>query len=168
MWNEIPDFLDKTFPNWEVVKAEEELYEKISRKSMNFKGFIDAVIKVPKKNGDGYIYWILDWKTAGAYGWRREKKQDILMTAQLILYKHFWARKHNIELKDIRCGFVLLKRGGKLGKICELVTVSVGPKTLSRGIKMMNNMISSVSNNIFLKNRDSCRYCSFKDTEYCT
>ncbi|MAH43373.1 hypothetical protein CL614_06705 [archaeon] len=168
MWNEIPDFLDKTFPNWEVVKAEEELYEKISRKSMNFKGFIDAVIKVPKKNGDGYIYWILDWKTAGAYGWRREKKQDILMTAQLILYKHFWARKHNIELKDIRCGFVLLKRGGKLGKICELVTVSVGPKTLSRGIKMMNNMISSVSNNIFLKNRDSCRYCSFKDTEHCT
>jgi len=168
MWNEIPDFLDKTFPNWEVVKAEEELYEKISRKSMNFKGFIDAVIKVPKKNGDGYIYWILDWKTAGAYGWRREKKQDILMTAQLILYKHFWARKHNIELKDIRCGFVLLKRGGKLGKICELVTVSVGPKTLSRGIKMMNNMISSVSNNIFLKNRDSCRYCSFKDTKHCT
>ncbi len=168
MWGEVPDFLDKTFPGWETVKAEEKLYEEIEGKNVKFKGFIDAVIKVPKKSGDGHIYWILDWKTSQAYGWRRQKKQDILMTAQLILYKHFWSKKHNIPLKDVRCGFILLKRGGKQGKVCELVTVSVGPKTLERGLKIMNNMISSVNRGIFLKNRDSCKYCSFKDTKYCT
>ena len=168
MWKEVPGFLDETFPGWETVKAEEQLYEDIDGKDVSFKGFIDAVIKVPNKKGDGFIYWILDWKTAQSYGWRRQKKQDILMTAQLILYKHFWSKKHNIPLKDIRCGFILLKRGGKPGKVCELVTVSVGPKSLEKGIKMMNNMISSVKRGMFLKNRDSCKYCQFKDTIHCT
>jgi len=168
MWDEVPDFLDVTFPNWEPIKAEEYLYEEIEGKSVKFKGFIDAVIKVPKKKGEGFNYWILDWKTAQSYGWRKEKKQSLLMTAQLILYKHFWARKHSIPLKDVRCGFILLKRGGRPGRICELVTVSVGPKTLARGIKMMNSMISSVYRGMFLKNRDSCIYCQFKNTEHCT
>ena len=112
--------------------------------------------------------WIIDWKTAQSYGWRRSKKQDILMTAQLILYKHFWSRKHSVPLEDIRCGFILLKRGAKPGKVCELVTVSVGPKALEKAKKIMNSMISSVSKGMYLKNRFSCKYCPYKDTEHCT
>ena len=73
------------------------------------------------------------------------------MTAQLILYKYFWSMKHNIPLKDIRCGFILLKRGVKPGKICSLVPVSVGDKTLERGVKLMKNMISGVRKEFFLK-----------------
>jgi hypothetical protein len=168
MWNEVPDFLDDTFPGWECFEAEEMLYESVENKDLNFKGYIDGVIKVPKKKGDGHNYWIIDWKTSQSYGWRRQKKQDILMTAQLILYKHFWSKKHSVELKDIRCGFILLKRGGKPGRICELVTVSVGPKALEKAGKILNNMISSVRRGIFLKNRNSCTYCQYKDTKYCT
>ena len=168
MWDEVLEFLDSTFPGWECFEAEEELYEVIENKDLNFKGFIDGVLKVPKKRGEGHVYWIIDWKTAGAWGWRRDKKQDLGMTAQLILYKHFWARKHNIPLKDVRCGFVLLKRGGKKGKICELVDVSVGPKTLVKGIKLMNNMVSAVRRGIYLKNRDSCKFCPYYQTEHCT
>ena len=168
MWDEVPDFLDETFPGWECFEAEEMLYESVENKDLNFKGYIDGVIKVPKKKGEGYNYWIIDWKTSQSYGWRRQKKQDILMTAQLILYKHFWSKKHSVELKDIRCGFILLKRGGKPGRICELVTVSVGPKALEKAGKILNNMISSVRRGIFLKNRNSCTYCQYKDTKYCT
>ena len=73
-----------------------------------------------------------------------------------------------MPLKDIRCGFILLKRGGKPGSVCELVPVSVGPKSLARAKKIVNNMITSVKRGMFLKNRDSCRYCQFKDTEHCT
>lgn len=167
MWDEVLEFLENTFPGWECFNAEEELYEDIEDKNLRFKGFIDGVLKVPKKRGTGHVYWIIDWKTAGAWGWRRDKKQDLGMTAQLILYKHFWSRKHNIPLKDIRCGFVLLKRGGKKGKVCELVDVSAGPKTLAKGIKLMNNMISAVRRGIYLKNRDSCRYCPYLDTPHC-
>ena len=49
MWDDIPAFLDKEFPGWETVKAEEELYEDIEGFDIKFKGFIDAVIKVPNK-----------------------------------------------------------------------------------------------------------------------
>ena len=168
MWADVPSFLDTTFPGWETVKAEEELYEDIQDSDVKFKGFIDAVIKTPKKRGSGSEYWILDWKTSQSYGWRREKKQDILMTAQLILYKHFWARKHNVPLKDVRCGFILLKRGGKPGKMCELVKVSAGPKTVDKALKIMRSMIKMVKKKFNLKNRNSCTYCPYKETEHCT
>ena len=59
------------------------------------------------------------------------------MQAQLMLYKSFWSEKMELRSRDIACGFVLLKRGAKPGKVCELVPVSVGPKTLTRGIKIM-------------------------------
>lgn len=167
MWNEVPGFLDETFSEWETVEAEEMLYESIENRDLNFKGYIDAIIKCKDSRGKEK-YWILDWKTAGAWGWRRDKKQDILMTAQLILYKHYWSRKHGIPLTDIRCGFILLKRGGKLGKICELVPVSVGPKSLERANKIVGNMISAVRRGLFLKNRNSCKYCDFLDTPHCT
>ena len=168
MWGDIPDFLDESFPGWKIVKAEEELREDIVDSDVKFKGFIDAVIEVPKKRGNGSVYWILDWKTASTYGWRREKKQDILMTAQLILYKHFWSKKHDVPLKDIRCGFILLKRGAKPGKVCELVKVSAGPKSLEKSLKIMRSMIKSVKKQFNLKNRNSCKFCDFKDTVHCT
>ena len=167
MWDEVPSFLDENFPGWETFEAEEQLYESVEGKDINFKGFIDAVIKVKNKSGKD-IYWIIDWKTAPKYGWRRQKKQDILMTAQLILYKNYWSVKHNIPLSDIRCGFILLKREASKGKTCDLVTVSAGPTALSRSLKVVNNMISSVRKGMFLKNRDSCMFCQYKDTEHCT
>jgi hypothetical protein len=167
MWNDIPDFLDKTFPEWETVRAEEDLYEDIEGSDVKFKGFIDAIIKVPKKRGEGSNYWILDWKTAQSYGWKREKKQDILMTAQLVLYKYFWSKKHGVPLKDIRCGFILLKRGAKPGRVCELVTVSVGPKTMDRALKIMRSMVKMVKKRFNLKNRNSCIFCPYKDTVHC-
>lgn len=168
-WGDVPDFLDKEFPGWECFNAEEYLYEPITEidKPLFFKGFIDGVLKVPKTRGKGHVYWILDWKTAGPRGWSRDKKQDITMTAQLILYKHFWSIKHGIPLKDIRCGFILLRRGVKPGKICMLVPVSVGPKTMAKATKIMKSMISSVRKKLYLKNRYSCTYCQFKNTEHC-
>ena len=77
------------------------------------------------------------------------KKQDFLIQSQIILYKHFWATKNNIPLKDVGCGFILLKRGAKPGNVCELVPVSVGPKSIERSTKIMRNMINMfrISNN---------------------
>ena len=167
MWEDVPKFLDETFPGWEAIKAEETLYEDIDNSFVKFKGFIDAVIVAPDKKGNDKV-WIIDWKTSQSYGWRRDKKQDILMTSQLMLYKYFWSRKHNVPLKDIRCGFILLKRGGKPGNMCELVPVSVGPTSIERSTKILKNMIKAVSSGFHLKNRNSCKFCQFKDTEYCT
>tara|TARA_Y100000593_G_scaffold94583_1_gene194428 strand:+ start:2098 stop:2919 length:822 start_codon:yes stop_codon:yes gene_type:complete len=166
MWNDVPNFLDKEFPGWETVSAEEMLYEGVDGKEIKFKGFIDVIIKVPRKNGT-YKYWILDWKTSKSYGWDRRKKQDFLTQAQIVLYKHYWAAKNNIPIKDVGCGFILLKRGGKPGNVCELVTVSAGPKTIDKSTKMVKSMIGMVSKGMFLKNRNSCKFCVYKDTDHC-
>jgi len=48
------------------------------------------------------------------------------------------------------------------------VPVSVGPKTLTKGVKLMTNMIKSVRKGMYLKNRNSCKYCPFYNTEKCT
>ena len=167
MWSDVPKFLDETFPGWVTVEAEEQLYEEIPDKPVKFKGFIDAIIKVPKKRGSGYKYWILDWKTANTYGWRTSKKRDPLVQAQLILYKNFWAKKHGIEPRDVSCGFVLLKRGAKPGKVCSLVEVSAGPKATEKSNKLVSSMITSVQRGMFLKNRNSCSFCDYSETEYC-
>lgn len=167
MWDDVLGFLDEKFPGWEIFKAEEDLYEDIDNLGVKFKGFVDGVLRVPNKKGDGHLYWIIDWKTAQSYGWKREKKQDILMTAQLILYKHFWAQKHGVPLKDIRCGFILLKRAAKPGKICELVPVSVGPGSIDKATKIVRSMVSSVRKGMYLKNRDACGFCPYKGTQHC-
>lgn len=167
MWDEVVPFLDKEFPGWQIHKAEEELYEPIAGKSISFKGFIDGVIKVPKKRGSGHEYWIIDWKTAGKGGWRSEKKQDFLMQLQLVLYKYYWAQKHDIPHNQIRCAFVTLGRGAKKGKVCQLVKVSAGPKTLAKGVKVLNSMIAGVNRKFYLKNRESCKYCPYHNTEHC-
>ena len=161
----VPDFLDQTFPNWQIVSAEEPLYESMELIDTKFKGYIDCIIKIPYKND--YKYWVLDWKTSNGRGWSLDKQRDFKTQAQVILYKYFWGTKNNIPLKNIQCGFILLKKLKTVGKPCQLVKVSSGPKNLEKSRKMVRSMIKAVEKKFFLKNRDSCMFCEFKGTEFC-
>lgn len=164
---EIPSFLSREFPEWEVVDAEHQLYEAVEGHPHAFKGFIDGVIKCKGKRGED-IYWILDWKTSNR-GWFREKRSDEMVKSQLALYKNFWHQKNpQVPFKDIRCAFVILKKQAKAGEHCELFSVSMGDVPIKRSLKVVSNMITSVKRGISLKNRDSCTWCEFKDTEHCT
>jgi hypothetical protein len=164
---DLPAFLDETFPGWECVSAEEALYEAVTSHDINFKGFVDAIIKVPVK-GEKSKYWMIDWKTSGPAGWRVEKQRDFLVQAQLALYKYHWMRKKEMDSKDISCGFVLLKKGAKLGKTCQLIEMSAGPKTMEKAAKLMTDMVATVRKGIAIKNRLSCTYCEYKGTPHCT
>ena len=113
-------FMDNQFPGWRPVGAEIEFYEDIENlEGVSFKGFIDLVIQVPIRDRKGNIkegefgYWILDWKTTD-WGWNLEKKTSFAKQMQLLLYKHFYAIKYNIPLKNIKCGWILVKR--KIGR----------------------------------------------------
>ena len=164
----LPEFLEETFPNWEIVAAEEQLYEPIEEvDNVKFKGFIDCIIKVPQKKEGKYKYWVLDWKTASARGWSQDKKRDFLVHAQVVLYKNYWARKNNINLNDVLCGFVLLKKLKKKDKACQIIKVSSGPKTLEKSNKLVRSMIKNLKSNLKLKNRESCKFCDFYRTEHC-
>ncbi len=161
----LPEFLDSTFPGWEYVSAEEPLYENIENMLTKFKGYIDCIIKIPTKSG--YKYWILDWKTSNGRGWSQEKQRDFNTQAQVILYKYYWATKNNISMKNIQCGFILLKKVKTVGKSCQLIKVSSGPKSLEKSNKLVRNMIKTVEKSFYLKNKNSCMFCEFKNTKFC-
>ena len=90
-----------------MVSVEEQIYETIENKTIDkkFKGFIDLIIYTP----DTKKYHVIDWKTC-SWGWDSRKKTDKMITYQLSLYKHFWAKKHGKNIKDITTHFALLKR----------------------------------------------------------
>jgi hypothetical protein len=163
--DDVPPFLEKEFPGWVCYSSEEQLNESIDGQTLKLKGFIDAVISYdgPRKKKK---YQIIDWKTCG-WGWDKEKQRDFKTQLQLILYKVFWAKKHDIPMKDIACAFALIKRDAKPGKSLGLVKVSVGAKTSARGLRVIENYERSVRNGLFLKNRDSCKFCEFANTVHC-
>ena len=163
--NSLPQFMNDTFPGWEIVSAEEPIYENMENIPTKFKGYIDCIIKIPYKSR--YKYWVIDWKTSNGRGWSLDKQRDFNTQAQVILYKHFWGTKNSIEMKDIQCGFVLLKKVKTIGKSCQLIKVSSGPKNLEKSRKMVRSMIKTVEKKLFLKNRNSCMFCEFKNTDYC-
>jgi hypothetical protein len=163
---DVPGFLDATFPGWEYVDAEHALYEPLDGHPHAFKGYIDCIIRAPGPKGKP-LTWLLDWKTC-SWGWSAEKKSDPLVRAQLVYYKNFWSTKTGTDPKDVRCGFVLLKRTAKPGNHCELVTTSVGDTTTGRSLQVINNMVASVKRGIAIKNRTSCTFCPYLNTEHCT
>ena len=127
-------FMNETFPGWEPISAEVELY---------------------------------DWKTTGKTGWFYKKKKEFLSLAQVGLYKNYWASKFGIPVKDIKAGYVFLKRGAKPGKTCELLEVAATPKFLEKTNTLVKKMITNVQNGVKLKNYNNCTFCPYKGTEHC-
>lgn len=175
MLEEVPGWMDATFPGWSMVATEIELFEPIEGKeNIWYKGFVDCVIKVPKKVRAGvknptirYTYWILDWKTT-SWGWDRRKKTDRIKKMQLSLYKHYIAKKLDIPLTDIKCGFVLLKRTAKVGNQCELVDAGVGPQALADALATVSETVNMIQKKMWMKEiGDECRFCEFFLTPHC-
>jgi hypothetical protein len=168
--DEIPMFLDLTFPNWKPVAAEFYLYEPLPfRKDMSFKGYIDGIIQT-EQDPDEYL--ILDWKTCQK-PWKPWKRNYEILKYQLIYYREFWAAKQKIPKDSVRCGFVTLTYGEEwTGPRCELIEVT--PKRIRRqsALKVLTNMVRSVqagNHPKTYKNKwgSNCKFCDFAETKYC-
>ena len=170
----LPSWMDEQFGDWEVVSVEDQLYQptdhEVGGEPFHWKGFIDAVILSRKADKRGKIkerYWILDWKTAKAGGWAIQKQQDLKTWGQLAFYKKFWSLREERPLKDIGCAFVLLKKTSRKGKALSRLDISVGPAAIDKVDKKLASFVKSRSGSMILKNRTSCRFCDYRDTEHC-
>ncbi len=175
-----PKWMDETFPGWKPVAVEFPLFERIEdqKKNRYFKGFLDRVIMAPKPPRKGskpkpegtpieWEFWILDLKTTG-WGWSLDQKTDPNKRMQLVLYKHYFCKKLGLDLKKVKCAFVLCKRaGGKKDDHFEKIDVSVGPLTIQNSLDTVNSMINSATKGLYTKNRNSCKWCVFKNTKNC-
>lgn len=163
--SEIPAFMEETFgADWKFIASEFPLMETIDGHNHMFKGFIDGVIEGVGKRGERVV-WVIDWKTC-SYFWPVAKRIDPKKTMQLAFYKYFYSRKFGLTLKDVKCGFVLLRRSKKPGN-CELVTVSVGDKAVEKAMGTIDNMLGYIQKKMFPKDRGSCRFCPYQGTEHC-
>jgi hypothetical protein len=156
-----------------VLKAEEQLYVPITEfteAEKKFKGFIDLVVYSKK---DEKIH-LIDWKTC-SWGWKREKKSDTILAYQLVFYKHFYARKYEVEPKDVDCHFVLLKRTAKAGKKAEFVRVTAAKKRTTNALNALTKALHNINKQNYIKNRTACTNCKdrfgtceFYQTEHCS
>ncbi len=156
---EIEDALKDYFEEYEVVGIEQDLMEPIEE-GYNFKGFIDAVLKT----SDGK-YHVIDWKTT-SWGWDSRRRSDPMVTYQLTFYKHFYAKKFNIDPKMIETHFALLKRTAKKNRV-EIFRVTSGPRKTENALKLLNKALYNIKNKRYIKNRLSCERCEFYKTEHC-
>jgi len=157
--------LDEYFGEYEVVSTEEKLYEPIDDiEDYLFKGFIDLVVKT----ADGK-YHIVDWKTC-SWGWPAKKRSDKMILYQLVLYKHYYCKKHDIDPENAEIHFALLKRTAK-SNIIELFKVTSGSKRINNALELLYKAIKTIKNKVHIKNRLSCTAgygCEFYKTKHCT
>jgi len=159
---EVDEALKQYFGDYEVFSSEEMLYVPIENFNINFKGFVDAVVKV------GDTYHLFDWKTC-SWGWDARRKAKKLVTYQLTLYKHFFCQKHNIDPKNVETHFALLKRTAKKNRV-EFFRVTSGPKKIENALKLLYQAIYNISKRFSIKNRLSCEKpyrCKLYKTEHC-
>jgi len=159
--------LKQYFDDFEIVSAEEKLFEPIKdfiENKYNFKGYIDLVVKT--KDGK---YHIIDWKTC-SWGWDARRKTERMTTYQLTFYKYYFALKHNIDPEDIETYFGLIKRTAKQNHI-ELFKVTSGNRKTENAIKFLKKALYNIDKEIFIKNRLSCHGpfgpCEFYKTKHC-
>lgn len=156
--------LKNTFKNYEVISAEERLFEDLDSSDKKYKGYIDLVLKTQ----DGR-YHIIDWKTC-SWGWDSRRKTEKIVTYQLSLYKYFFGKKHNVDLKNISTHFALLKRTAKSNRV-EIFEVANGEKKVQNSLKLLDKAIYNIKNDNFIKNKLSCTAgygCEFYNTKFCS
>src|SRR6056300_241082 len=147
----ILDFLEKkrgayfSTKTMQLAGIETLLYQEI-RPGVVFKGLVDLVFYHP--NTDRWS--IVDIKTSTS-GWRENQKKNPNLTAQVILYREFFAKQFGIDKDEIDVEFFIVKRRvpkdaefASMQKRVQQFSPSSGPRKTKQVIESMNKFISDV------------------------
>ena len=128
-----------------LAGVETLLYHEI-RPGVMFKGLVDLVFY--NKNSDTWT--IMDIKTSTS-GWRDNQKKNPNLTAQVILYKEFFAKQFNIPVEKIEVEYFIVKRRvpkeaefASMQKRVQEFSPNAGPRKTKQVIDSMNKFISEV------------------------
>ena len=147
------------------------------KKNIKMVGYLDIVLK--HKPTDTIT--IIDIKTS-TRGWNKWMKADKNKTQQLLLYKQFYAKQYNHPIDKIEVEYFIVKR--KLWEEAMFPQKRVQKFVPASGTVSMNKVNKGL--NLFLENafddegnklseniiptpsKKACKWCEFKNTEYCT
>ncbi len=159
------------------LKSELQLMQPVVRHDgldVKFKGFIDFIF-IRRLKVKSVIY-IADFKTC-QWGWPASKLQDIEVTSQILLYKHFFCKLTGADPKNVTAAFILLKKKPKRisekgvtpeeFELCvEVVKIPAGPKAMQSAIDYLQKSITGMHSYSYTKNLEACsRSWTDKDTD---
>ena len=147
------------------------------KKNMKMVGYLDIVILDEITN----TLKIYDIKTS-TQGWNKWMKKDENKTQQLLLYKQFYSKQYNHPIDKIEVEYFIVKR--KLWeeamfpqkRVQKFVPAS-GKPSMNKVINGLNTFLDlafddkgeKISENIIpTPSKKSCRWCEFKNTQYCS
>ena len=161
--------------NHKLVGIEKPLEVQL-KGNIGFKGFIDIVILDERDN----TIKIWDIKTSTA-GWNKYQKADQTKTAQLILYKEFYAKQYNWEVEKIDVEYLIVRR--KINEASEFVPKRVQLFSPASGRVTRNKigkLFQDFLNNCFTDEGEYntkgsfpaietsvCKYCPYFNSELC-
>ena len=147
-----------------------------AHKNLYYRGFLDLVLY----NTNTEKYTIYDIKTS-TRGWNDYTKKDELKTAQLLLYKKYFAEQFNVDPKNINVEFFIVKR--KVPEDAEFTVMerrvqefkpTHGKNKVNQASKLVEEFISEAFNydgsykdKQYFKNpsKFNCSWCAVK--EFC-
>jgi len=144
-------------------------------KNIYIKGYIDFIL-YDEESGKILIYDI----KSSSYGWGAAAKKDETKSAQLILYREFFARQYQVEPENIEIEFFILKRklyentAYDIPRIQTFKPVSGKNKTkkamegFGEFIEECYSNEGKINDKIYQKKvSKNCLYCPFNETEHC-
>lgn len=130
-----------------LAGVETLLYQEI-KPGVMFKGLVDLVFYHPNDES----WTIVDIKTSTS-GWRDKQKKNPNLTAQVILYKEFFAKQFGVDKDKINVEFFIVKRRvpaeaefAIMQRRVQEFRPNAGPRKTKQVISQMNNFIADVIN----------------------
>ena len=117
---------------WSLLGIEERIAIPI-RGDLHFLGFLDVVLKDEISNK----IKIIDIKTA-TMGWNKYQKANEVKNDQVLLYKEYYSKKHDVPIKDIDVEFLIFKR--KLWENAQFPQKRIQRHVPANGAPSMNKM----------------------------
>jgi len=161
---------EEILAQYDIVGVEYPLYEHLYG-PFHFKGFIDLIVR-DKITGR---YVIIDWKTSGEEWNVPKKKKDNVFLSQMRFYKYFFSRKHNVDMEEIDCRYVVLNRLVNknlpqmgFGKLQE-VNIYSNAIDIEESLRLLAESIKKIHiDNKFLKakltgQKGNCFFCAHKN-----
>jgi len=121
------------------------LYQEL-KPGVMFKGLIDLVFYHPVND----TWTIMDIKTSTS-GWRDNQKKNPNLTAQVVLYKEFFAKQFDIDRDKINVEYFIVKRRvpaeadyAIMQRRVQEFRPNAGPRKTKQVLESMNNFLNDV------------------------
>ena len=125
---------------------------------------------------------IWDIKTS-TKGWTKWDKENKTKTAQMVLYKRYFAEQYNVPVESIDCKYFIVKRKipknpkyPAMASRIQTFEPSSGKTTMNRVTRQLHEFIDDCFENDMYKQKEytklpsdkNCRWCPFNDKpEFC-